>query len=224
MRRVFGRGGLDPDLATLARKDGRIEMKSDLSEIVKRIQFIAETDKLKAVLRKTSPIGLERLENSAEHCWQVALSALVLSDQSNEPIDVLKVVKMLLLHDIVEIDVGDTFHYNKSETENLFEKELTAAQRIFGMLDEPLRSDYISLWREFEERQTPESRYAAAVDRLMAFIMNSNNRGGNWPSNNITLEKILAKNAHIAEGSRSLWEVAQMIAESCREQGYISER
>ncbi len=137
---------------------------SVLETLQKQIAFIVEVDKLKNILRKTSPIGLERLENSAEHSWQVVLSAILFAEHANEPIDLLKVVKMLVIHDIVEIDVGDTFHYQKTESADLYARELSAAKRIFNLLEEPQSEELLALWQEFESRQTPEAKYAAAVD------------------------------------------------------------
>lgn len=187
----------------------------------KQIDFIVEIDKLKAVLRQTSPIGMERRENSAEHSWQVVLCALIFSDHANEKVDLLKVVKMLALHDIVEVDVGDTFHYHKSATKDLYQKELAAATRIFGLLDSPQADEYLSIWKEFEDRKTPEAKYAASIDRIIALIINSKNLGGNWVSNNIKMEQILEKNSHIGDGSKILWEMAQNIVRDCSAKGYI---
>lgn len=193
----------------------------NIKRLSQQIEFIAEVDKLKSVLRQTSPIGLKRRENSAEHSWQVVLSAIVFSEHANEEIDLLKVVKMLALHDVVEIDVGDTFHYHKQSKTDLYEQELAAAERIFSILGSPQKEAYLSLWQEFEARQTPEAKYAAAVDRIMAFIMNSRNHGGNWIPNNITIERALEKNAHMQEGSETIWEMAQSMLAECQQKGYI---
>src|SRR6185312_13134925 len=176
---------------------------TSLAKLRKQIDFIAEVDKLKGVLRRTSPIGMERKENSAEHSWQVVLAALIFQEYANEKIDLLKVVKMLALHDIVEVDVGDTFHYDKSNQKDLFSRELAAAERIFGILDQPQKNEYLNLWKEFEKRETAEARYAAAVDRIMAFIMNSRNKGGSWSANKITIEQVLEKNSHMQDGAKA---------------------
>ena len=194
------------------------------SDIEKQISFITETDKLKNVLRKTSPINMTRKENSAEHSWQVILSALVFSKHANDDVDLLKVVKMLAVHDIVEIDVGDTFHYDKSANKDLFKQELAAAERILSLLDDDQKREYLELWIEFETRETPEAKYAASVDRIMAFIMNSNNNGGNWPENNITVEKALDKNAHMEDGSKALWKAAKNILHNCESKGFIKNK
>jgi putative hydrolase of HD superfamily len=192
-----------------------------IEKIQKQIEFIAEIDKLKGVLRQTSPIGMERRENSAEHSWQVVLCAIVFSEYANEKIDLLKVVKMLALHDIVEVDVGDTFHYHKTNIKDLHQQELAAAERIFGLLEKPQFEEYLSLWKEFEERKTPEATFSAAIDRIIPMIINSKSNGGNWIRNNITLELALEKNSHIQDGSKVLWEMAQKILRESDASGYM---
>jgi putative hydrolase of HD superfamily len=197
---------------------------SNIDTLKNQINFIVEVDKLKGILRKTSPIGMQRLENSAEHSWQVVLSAILFAEHANENIDLLKVVKMLVIHDVVEIDVGDTFHYAKDNNNDLYAQELAAAQRIFGLLAAPQRDELLALWQEFEARQTPEAQYAAAVDRIMAFFMNMHNQGGTWAKYNIPVELVLEKNAHIQNGSKNLWKIAQRILEDAYSQGYIRKK
>ncbi len=195
---------------------------SNLHVINQQVAFIVEVDKLKSVLRKTSPIGLNRLENSAEHSWQVILCAILFEEHANEPVDLLKVIKMLAIHDVVEIDVGDTFHYDKPEVSDLYERELAAAKRVFGLLPEDQGQACLKLWIEFEHRETPEARYAAAVDRMIAILINSQSEGGSWSTHNISADLILAKNAHIENGATGLWhKVQQMVHDTCA-QGHIS--
>ena len=185
---------------------------SPSSSLKSRLNFIIETDKLKGVERKTSPIGMNgiRRENSAEHCWQAALTALTLIDHANNKnVDINKVIKMLLLHDIVEVDVGDNFHYNKENIEDLNQKEDLAAQRLFGMLPEAQAKEYIEIWREFEEKKTPESIYAAGVDRLVAVICNTNNNGGTMAEFDIPAELAIEKNRDIQNMSEEVWEEAK---------------
>lgn len=196
----------------------------DMRTLKAQFAFIAEVDKLKSVLRKTSPIGMERRENSAEHSWQVILCAVTFQEHANEPVDILKVVKMLMIHDVVEVDVGDVFHYDKGATEGLYERELAAAKRIFGLLNDELRDEYLALWKEFEARETPEARYAASVDRLIAFLMNINNQGGTWKEFNVAPEDVLDKNAHIKIGSKTLWEMANTFVKDAKERGYFNEK
>ena len=209
-------------LLTASESVDLVEKMKDLTRIKKQLEFVTETDRLKRVLRKTCPIGLERRENSAEHSWQVILTALFFHEHTNEPVDILKVIRMLAVHDVVEIDVGDTFHYDKEKHENLEAKELAAANRIFGLLPEDQYKEYLEIWTEFEARQTPEARYAAAIDRLMAFIMNSNNQGGTWLEYQLSLEQVLEKNSHIAEGSSNLWELVQIITTEANDKNYFA--
>ena len=182
----------------------------------KQVEFVAEVDKLKSVLRKTAPIGCERFENSAEHSWQVILCALLFEEHANEPVDILTVVKMLAIHDVVEIDVGDTFHYAKEASKDLYEQELAAAKRGFGLLPEEQGQALLDIWVEFEERRSPEARYAAAIDRMIAIMINARSEGGSWVEHAVTGAMILEKNAHIQEGSLGLWMMVQeWVQESC---------
>jgi putative hydrolase of HD superfamily len=192
-----------------------------IEKLSQQIGFITEIDKLKGILRQTSPIGMERRENSAEHSWQVVLCAITLQEHANQKIDLLKVVKMLALHDTVEIDVGDVFHYDKAATENLYEKELAAAKRIFSLLPEPQRTEYLELWTEFEAKETAEAKYATSIDRLIGVLMNTRNNGGAWVRHKINAKQVLEKNATIQEGSESLWEFAQSIVSECQSKGCI---
>jgi putative hydrolase of HD superfamily len=190
--------------------------------ISQQFRYIAEVDKLKQVLRRTSPIGAERRENSAEHSWQVVLCALLLHEHANEPVDLLRVVQMLAIHDTVEIDVGDTFHYDKHNQADLSARENAAAERIFALLPSDQHQAYLSLWREFEAQATAEARYAAAIDRAIAFVMNFNNKGGTWQSHNLTASQILERNSHIAAGSEALWSWVTETVRKGLELGYIN--
>ena len=192
------------------------------NKIKSQISFLAEIDKLKAIERKTSPIGLERRENSAEHSWQVIITAITLEEYSNSKIDLLKVIKMLAIHDIVEIDVGDTFHYLKDLKSELAEKERACAERVFSLLPPDQKELYLSLWVEFEERETVEAKFANAVDRLMAFILNYHNRGGTWLEYQLSLEKIIAKNKHIQDGSHEIWVYVEKLLEDAIDKSYIN--
>jgi putative hydrolase of HD superfamily len=190
--------------------------------IIQQLQFAVELDKLKLVLRRTSPIGAERRENSAEHSWQVILCAMLLHEHSNEPVDLLRVMQMLAIHDTVEIDVGDTFHYEKQDDPDLTRKEAAAAERIFSMLPPDQGQYYRALWQEFEERSSPEARYAAAIDRAIGFLMNINNDGGTWKKHNLSPDRILSANSHIAAGSEELWRWINETVQRAVELKYIS--
>lgn len=186
-----------------------------------QIEFLTTVDKLKSVNRATKPIGLSRRENSAEHSWHVILTAIVLAEYSNEPIDTLKVVKMLAVHDIPEIECGDTMHYGKTGANEKKLEEAAAAKKLFSQLPKEQADEFLSLWQEFEEQTTAESKFANAVDRLMAFILNPENKGGSWPEFNISAEMARAKNCHINEGSKEIWEFVQTIIDNCKEKGFL---
>jgi len=182
-------------------------LNQDLSRI---IEFIIEADKLKSVLRKTKPVGLERYENSAEHSWQICLLALLLEQHAGRPVEVARVVEMLLVHDIPEIDAGDQIVYQSpSETRAVAERE--AARRIFGLLPEPQAGWCLSRWEEYEARESNEAVFAYAVDRLMPVLQNLKNHGQSWRENNVPLEKVLAVNAVIGKALPSVWEDVQAL-------------
>ncbi|MBN1619921.1 HD domain-containing protein [candidate division WOR-3 bacterium] len=181
-----------------------------------KINFLREIDKLKSVLRRTYLMDGSRRENSAEHSWHLALMVLVLGEYSNEPVDVLKVLKMVLIHDIVEIDAGDTFLYSDSKEEKKI-NERQAAKRIFGLLSENLSHEFFLLWTEFEEKKTPEAKFAAAIDRLEPVLQNHATEGRAWRENGIKKEQVVAANRHIEEGSVVLWNFVWKLIEECSE-------
>jgi putative hydrolase of HD superfamily len=182
-------------------------------ELEKCFEFIIEVEKLKAVTRKIKPVGLDRYETSAEHSWQVALLGLILCRFANESIDVDKVLKMLLIHDVCEIDADDVFFFDEAGRADAKKKEELAMKRIFGILPEDLGSQFLELWEEFENGDTAEGRYARAIDRVMPVLQNLYNNKQSWVENNVTKEQVLTKTAYIGDGSRVLWE---MISEKIR--------
>jgi putative hydrolase of HD superfamily len=155
------------------------------SRLEQQIAFLVEIDRLKHVLRRTSLIGGERRENTAEHSWHVTMIALVLAEYSNVPVDLQRVIKMLLVHDIVEIDAGDTFAFDVTGYLDKAERELIAADRIFGLLPGDQERELRGLWNEFEAGETPEARFANMADRLMPALQNYNNSGGTWREANL---------------------------------------
>lgn len=171
------------------------------------INFLLETEKLKSVLRQTKPVGEDRFENSAEHSWQTAMVALVLLSDAPDHIDQLKVLKMLLIHDIVEIDAGDVFVYDDKARQEAFEAEAAAATRLFGMLGEGLGEELHAIWHEFEEAQTPEAKFAKAADRVMPVLQNLAAGGQSWVDHNISREQVIAKNMPIVGASPELWDI-----------------
>lgn len=178
-------------------------MKEDLE---KSFAFILEVEKLKAVQRRTKPLGLDRYENSAEHSWQIALLAMVLKRYADEEIDVEKVVKMLLIHDIGEIDADDVFFFEEIGRNDAKEKELAAMKRIFGILPDETAEEFFELWNEFENGDSAEARYARAIDRVMPVLQNLYNNKQSWTENNVTKEQILTKTAYISGAGAILWE------------------
>ena len=171
------------------------------------VDFILEIDKLKGVTRKVKPLGLERYENSAEHSWQLALMASSLSHLAESPVDVNHVIAMLLVHDIGEIDTGDTMAFVEGGWQERKRDELAAVTRIFGLLSEPRASEFLMLWQEFESGDTAESRFANAVDRAMPVLLNLNNNGQSWVENGITHDRVVKRVApQIKAGCPALWD------------------
>lgn len=177
----------------------------EASNFEKQISFIKEIDKLKYIQRKTSLFNSTRNENDAEHSWHLAMMALVMSEQSNEKVDLLKVIKMLLIHDIVEIDAGDTFLFDTKKDHNNTEEELKAAKRIFGLLPEYQAKELITIWEEFEAAETAEAKFAKAMDRLAPMMQNDSNDGGTWKEFNVPYQTVIEKKEKIKEGSEAAW-------------------
>jgi len=187
-----------------------------------QIRFIAEIDDLKQILRQTVLVKDIRQENDAEHSWHLAMMVILLSEYSNDiRIDVLRTVKMVLIHDIVEIDAGDTFCYDVHDREQKTEKEREAAIRIFGMLPDEQANEFRLIWEEFEEMNTPEARFAAAVDRLQPLLLNFNTRGHAWLKHGVKRSQVIERNVHIEKGSAVLWEFARRLIDESVQKGYL---
>lgn len=181
----------------------------DSDSLLKQVAFIKEIDKLKYIQRKTKLFNSDRPENDAEHSWHLAMMAIILAEHSNKPIDVLKVVKMVLIHDIVEIDAGDTFIYDTSKSHTNTEEELIAAKRIFGILPVEQAKEFIAIWEEFEEGITEEARFARAMDRFEPLLQNASNKGGTWAEFNVPFQKVYEKKKVINDGSSAIWNYAE---------------
>jgi putative hydrolase of HD superfamily len=173
------------------------------SNFEKQIDFILELEKLKAVLRKVKPLGENRYENSAEHSWQVCVLAIIFASYANEEINLDRVIKMLLVHDIAEIDTGDTISFAKAD--GIDPEEAAAINRIFGLLPASQKDFFVSLAKEFGENQTADAKFANAMDRFMPVLQNLFNDGQSWRENSISKEQILRKASKIALGSEFLW-------------------
>lgn len=190
-------------------------------DLLKQIEFIKEIDKIKYIQRRTKLINSNRCENDAEHSWHLAMMTLILAEHSNKPIDVLKVIKMVLIHDIVEIDAGDTFIYDTQKNHTNTANELEAAKRIFGILPTKQRDELIDLWMEFEEGKTVDAKFAKAMDRLEPLLQNASNRGGTWAEYNVPYSKVYEKKKIIKNGSDSLWKYAEEIINQCVTEGIL---
>jgi len=175
-----------------------------LSPIENILSFIVEIEKLKGVLRKTKPVGLERYENSAEHSWHVCISALMLKDYANDEINIDRVIKMLLIHDLCEIDAGDTIIY-ASETKAVKKEEYAGLKRILNLLPSDIAPEYEALWLEFEAGDSSDSIYAKAIDRVPPILHNLHGNAHSWRDNNISENMIMDVNSRIAKGSSELW-------------------
>jgi putative hydrolase of HD superfamily len=192
------------------------------SRLEKQLALVMELDQLKSVLRRTRVLSADkRRENSAEHSWHVALMALLLEEHANEPVDISKVVKMLLLHDIVEIDAGDTFVYDTLALQEQEEKELAAAERLFGMLPEEQGTELKAIWLEFERAGTAEARFAKALDRIIPMLMNYHNNGQSWLEHGVAKQQVVNINQRIEQGSAVLWEKALQVINEAVEKGWL---
>jgi putative hydrolase of HD superfamily len=180
----------------------------DQQRLDQQFDFIREIDKEKLIGRQTYLSDGMRKENDAEHAWHMAIMTLLLSEYANEKIDVLKTISMLLIHDLVEIDAGDTYAYDEEGKKTQQEREGKAADRIFGLLPEDQQVKLRSLWEEFEARETPEAKFARVMDNLQPMMLNAATDGKAWEEHQVQLAQILARNEHTAEGSKELWEYA----------------
>ena len=184
--------------------------------IPSQLAFAVEIDRLKGVLRRTRLVDGSRHENSAEHSWHVAMMAVVLAGHAPDVVDLGRVLKMLLVHDVVEIDADDTFCYDAEANLDKADRERMAAERLFGLLPEGQGAELRALWDEFEEGRTAEARYAVALDRLQPLLLNYHGGGGSWREHAITRSQVLARMAPIAEGAPGLWPtVLAMVDEAC---------
>lgn len=200
-------------------KDKEMENRLDL-----QLRFIIEIDRLKHIMRRTRLFDNSRHENDAEHGWHLAMMAMALVEYSNKPVDVNKVVRMVLVHDIVEIDAGDTFLYDEAAGLLKEEAERKAAERIFGLLPDDQALELKSLWEEFEARDSAEARFAAAIDRLEPMMQNALTAGHAWKEHNVRRSQVVQKNRPIVEaGSRELWRFAETLIARAVEMGHLAD-
>ncbi len=174
----------------------------------KQIEFCREIDKEKFIKRQTYLTDGIHKENDAEHAWHMAIMTVLLSEYANENIDILKTVIMLLIHDIVEIDAGDTYAYDEDGKKTQRQRELTAADRIFGLLPSDQAEYMRGLWDEFEERKTPEAKFARTLDNIQPVMLNNASGGRSWEEKCVHLNQILKRNENTKDGSETLWDYA----------------
>jgi putative hydrolases of HD superfamily len=196
--------------------------ENPIKRLARQIEFIAECDKLKEVFRQTLNTQSRRAENDAEHSWHLCLCVIVLAEHANAPnLDVLRVLKMLIVHDLVEIDAGDTFAYDVAAMANQHEREVVAAERIFGLLPPDQGAEFRALWDEFEAKTTAASKFATAVDRFQPMLLNCRLNGAGWNRHGITHERIVARNRQIADGCDELWRYAEKMLQEIVDGGHL---
>ncbi|MCC5853348.1 MAG: HD domain-containing protein [Alkalimonas sp.] len=191
-----------------------------MEAIEKTLNFIVEIEQLKDVYRKTRPVGLDRFENSAEHSWHVCLAALMLKDFANEAVDIHRVIKMLLIHDLGEIDAGDTIIY-ASETSDNKAKEAAGVRRLLQLLPAELAQEFTALWQEFEAGETAEARFAKAIDRVPPLLHNLHGDGHSWKTHGVSADQVFSVNQRIAAGSEALWSVMRARLEAAVRDGLL---
>ena len=193
------------------------------SRLRQQFQFILEVEKLKQIIRRTPLLDGSRRENDAEHTWELTLMAMVLHEHANANVDLLRALKMLIIHDIVEIDAGDTFIYDDVGAVDQEEREIQAADRIFGILPKDQSLEFRALWDEFEARTTPEAQFARAMDRLQPLLHNFFTSGGTWHTPGVTASDVLDRKLPISHASDVLWEAVQRIITEGVERGYLKQ-
>ena len=193
----------------------------DSRRIEQQMRFLAEIDQMKAVYRQTLLIDRSRTETDAEHSWHMALMACLLSEYANEEVDLLHVLQMILVHDLVEIDAGDTYAYDDAGNATKREREEKAADRIFSILPEDQAKKMRDLWEEFEAEKTPESLFAHVMDNFQPLALNDANDGGDWKRRNVKKSQILKRNARTKEGSEEIWKCMEEIIDRNVKKGNI---
>ena len=187
----------------------------------KQLDFALEIDKEKNILRQTHLSGHGRNENDAEHAWHMAIMAYLLREYSNEPVDITRVMLMCLIHDVVEIDAGDTYAYDEEGKKTQKAREEAAKERIYSLLPEDQKEELAAIFDEFEESKTPESKFAHAMDNLQPLMLNNSNDGGDWREHGISAKQVYGRQSRTKEGSEKLYEVTDQIIKKHREKGNL---
>lgn len=194
-----------------------------MDKLERQMRFLLELDKQKEIGRQTYLADGSRKEGDAEHAWHMAVMAFLLADYANEPIDVLKAVKMALMHDVVEIDAGDTYAYDAKGNQTKRDREQKAADRIYGMLPEEQAREYRALWEEFEAMETPEARFVNTLDKVQPVLLNDASGGKSWREHGVRKSQVMERNAKTHEGSAILWDYIRNIIEENTKKGNIAE-
>ena len=189
----------------------------------KQLDFILEIDKEKNIFRQTHLSGHGRHENDAEHAWHMAIMAYLLQEYSNEKIDVARVMLMCLIHDVVEIDAGDTYAYDAEGLKTQKAREEAAKERLYSILPEDQKKDLVAIFDEFEERKTPEAKFARALDNLQPLLLNNSNGGGDWKNHDVTAEQVYGRQSRTRDGSEKLFEVTDKILKENIAKGNLRE-
>lgn len=194
-----------------------------MDRLKQQISFILEIDKVKSIFRQSLIADKSRYENDAEHSWHLAIMAFLLSEHISEKIDLLKVIKMVLMHDLVEIDAGDTYCYDEKAKQDKREREERCAERIFAMLPENQCKEMYELWEEFELMETPEAKYAVALDRLQPVLLNYAAEGLSWKKHGIHIDQVLERNSRIQDSSEIIWKYMEELLNDAVKRGYLKE-
>lgn len=199
-------------------------MTAENERLQKQIAFIKEIDKVKSIFRQTYLADGTRKENDAEHSWHIALMAVLLKEYVSEDVDVAKVMIMVLIHDLVEIDAGDTYAYDSEGAKFKREREVKAADRIFGILPEDQGMDFRELWEEFEAYETPDAKYAHLLDNFQPLLLNDASGGRSWNEHGVHKSQIYKRNEKVQETSEEIWNTIQEVVESHIAKGNIIEK
>ena len=187
----------------------------------KQLEFALEIDKVKNVFRQTHLSGHGRKENDAEHSWHIAVMAYLLREYANEKVDIAKVMLMCLIHDVVEIDAGDTYAYDTENLKTQKAREDAAKERIFSILPKEQKEELIALFDEFEAYETPESKFAHVMDNLQPLMLNNSNEGGDWKEHNVSAEQVYKRQSKVKFGSEKLFEVIDGIIQNNIQKGNL---
>jgi putative hydrolase of HD superfamily len=193
------------------------------TRLARQLAFVVELDKLKRTLRQTTLVDASRQENSAEHSWHLGMMAALLGEYAEPPVDLLRVLRMVLVHDVIEIDAGDTFCYDPRANLDKEERERRAAARLFGLLPPDQGEELHALWEEFEEGATPEARFAIALDRLQPLLQNFHTEGGTWRKHGITREQVLRRMRPIRDAAPELWPAVEGMIDHACAAGWVAE-